>query len=292
MPARHWAEGEILMGKEDGVPTPEHAEIWCSLITVTYNSSEALTRFWSNAQNLPEGVEWIVVDNGSTDGGPALARSLGARVIERDGNFGFSSSNNVGFEAARGSFIGFVNPDVEVKFGDLRELAAVAEAKSAVVSPQLLNPDGSRQPNGRGYPFLLDKVRNRLGGEVEGGNRYLLFSDDGEPRNVCWLMGASVFGMRRDIEKFKAWDAHFFLYYEDSDFGLRAWKAGVPVYLLPNFAWVHGWARETKTARAMPWKRELGSMFKFYRRYPEFLLGTRAASRAHPRIERDVVGVS
>ena len=260
---------------------------------MTYNSSEALTRFWSRARELPDGVEWIVVDNGSTDGGPQLARALGATVvIERNRNLGFSSSNNIGLEASRGSFVGFVNPDVEVNFDDLRELADATEANAAIVSPQLLNPDGTRQPNGRGYPFLLDKVRNRLIGTAKGANRYLLFSDDGNPRYVCWLMGASVFGMRADIEKFGAWDSHFFLYYEDSDFGLRAWKAGVPVLLLPDFAWVHGWARETKTARAMPWKRELGSMFKFYRRYPELLLGMKAASRAHPRIFKEVVAAS
>jgi len=265
--------------------------IWCSLITVVYNSSEALTRFWSRADELPEGVEWIVVDNGSTDGSAELARSLGATlVIERGGNFGFSSSNNVGLEASRGSFIGFVNPDVEVIFDDLRSIAASAQTNSAIVSPQLLNPDGSLQPNGRGFPFLLDKVRNRLGRAEALHGQYLLFGDSQEVRTVCWLMGASVFGMRKEISQFDGWDAHFFLYYEDSDLGLRAWKAGVPVLLLPEFSWIHGWARETKTAKAMPWKRELGSMFKFYRRYPEFLLGTRAAFRAHPRVAREVGG--
>jgi N-acetylglucosaminyl-diphospho-decaprenol L-rhamnosyltransferase len=273
-------------------PDPGKLNIWCSLITVTYNSSEALKKFWSKAQNLPHGVEWIVVDNGSTDGCADLARRLGATVvIERKGNFGFSSSNNVGLETARGSFIGFVNPDVEVNLNDLPKLARVAQDTSAIVSPQLLNPDGSRQPNGRGFPFLIDKIRNRLGAYATDENRYLLFSGDGQPRKVCWLMGASVFGMRTNIEKFYAWDSGFFIYYEDSDFGLRAWAAGVPVFLLPEFTWVHGWARETKTARAKPWKRELGSMWKFYRRYPEFLLGAKAASRAHPRIHGEVFGM-
>jgi N-acetylglucosaminyl-diphospho-decaprenol L-rhamnosyltransferase len=274
----------------DGSSLSEDSGVWCSLITVTYNSREALVRFWSRARELPVGVEWIVVDNGSSDESVELAKSLGATtVIQRNGNFGFSSSNNVGFSVARGSFIGFVNPDVEVDFSDLAYLATVAEENAAIVSPQLLNPDGSPQPNGRGFPFLVDKVRNRLGNSKKPNKRYLLFGELDQARHVCWLMGASVFGMRQDIDKFKAWDSHFFLYYEDSDFGLRAWKAGVPVMLLSEFSWVHGWARETKTARAMPWKRELGSMFKFYRRYPEFLLGTRAASRAHPRIARDVL---
>ena len=54
----------------------EIREPWCSLITVTYNSRAALEEFWSGAHDMPEGVEWIVVDNGSTDGSAELSRSL------------------------------------------------------------------------------------------------------------------------------------------------------------------------------------------------------------------------
>ena len=266
-------------------------EPWCSLITVTYNSRAALEEFWSGAHDMPEGVEWIVVDNGSTDGSADLARSLGATVvIERNANLGFSSSNNEGFRSARGSFIGFVNPDIRINFDDLAQLHSVAEAENAILSPQLLNADGSLQPNGRGFPLLMHKVRNRLGDEARLLGQYLLYSDSTEPRAVCWLMGASIFGTRTTFERIDAWDAHFFLYYEDKDICLRAWKAGFSVLLVPTAKWVHGWARETTTASATPWKREIASMVKFYRRYPEFLLGKTLAARVHPQINFDVFG--
>lgn len=264
---------------------------WCSLITVTYNSRRALEEFWGNRDPLPQGVEWIVVDNGSHDGSAELAAELGAtRVIRRVENLGFAASNNVGLEAARSDFIGFVNPDIRVNFADLNMLKALAAKERAVLSPQLLNADGTSQPNGRGFPLLWDKVRNRLGSEARLHDRYLLYSANAMPRKVCWLMGASIFGMREVIDAIGSWDPYFFLYYEDSDFCLRAWKSDVDVLLVPAAQWTHGWARETSKFRATPWKRELASMFKFYVRYPEFLMPRPFAARIHSKIEREMCG--
>lgn len=266
---------------------------WCSLITVTYNSSAVLREFWANAPQRPDGVEWIVVDNCSTDDSAAVARDLGATVvIERDTNAGFSASNNIGLAAARGDFIGFVNPDIRVDFEDLRGLQLVAKEQTALVAPQLVNSDGSLQPNGRGFPLLMDKIRNRLGNEDALRGRYLLYAEEGQTRKVCWLMGAAIFGDRSVVQAISAWDSHFFLYYEDKDICLRAWKAGFPVILSAGSKWTHGWARETITASATPWKRELSSMFKFYARYPEFLFGVSVAARAHRRMNREVFGIS
>lgn len=266
------------------------SEPWCSLITVTFNSSAALTEFWGSAGAPPPGIEWIVVDNCSTDGSAALARSLGATlVLEQSTNLGFSASNNEGLKHARGQFIGFVNPDVLVSYGDLEALSEIALREGGIVSPQLLNSDNSPQPNGRGYPLLVDKIRNRLGHEEALTGRYLLYGETA-PRKVCWLMGASVFGYRETIEKFGAWDDHFFLYYEDKDFCLRAWNAGIPVFIIPEIQWTHGWARETISASASPWRRELNSMRKFYFRYPEFLFGRAVAARKQNVIHREVFG--
>lgn len=263
---------------------------WCSLITVTYNSSRALTEFWDHGERLPDGVEWIVVDNGSTDDSAEVAERAGARVIRLAQNLGFSAANNAGFAASSGSFIGFVNPDVRVQYGDLKILQATAKSEDAIVGPQLLNADGTRQPNGRGFPILGHKVLNRLGRESQLEGSYLLYAESTLPRSVCWLMGAAVFGEREAINKFGAWDPHFFLYYEDKDFSLRAWNAGLRVMIEPRAQWTHGWARETKGLNAMPWRRELASMAKFYARYPEFLISPALAANKHKRINNEVYG--
>lgn len=279
-----WSRLVVVSDREPETP-------WCSLITVTYNSARALEEFWGRGATIPAGVEWIVVDNGSTDSSIEVAERAGAtQVIRLSENRGFGAANNHGLAVARGRFIGFVNPDIRVGFDDLARLSEVASRQQSIVAPQLLNADGTVQPNGRGFPFLADKIRNRLGQQARLAGRYLLYADADESRPVCWVMGAAVFGNRSDIEAFGAWDPHFFLYYEDKDFCLRAWRAGIPVALAPEARWVHGWARETTTWKATPWLRELASMAKFYARYPEFLGPRRLAARKHGDVHRWVYG--
>lgn len=258
---------------------------WCSIVTVTYNSAPTIEHFWSD-HALADGVEWIVVDNASTDDTVSVAQRLGAKVIRLDRNRGFSYANNVGYDAATADFIGFVNPDVRLNINAIHVLEDVAARHDAIVGPQLYNADGSRQPNGRGYPTLAAKVRNRLRGDDPS---YLLFSPDDDPRAVVWLMGAAVFGHREKFDRFGAWDSHFFLYYEDSDLGLRSWKAGVPVLLVPQARMEHGWARETAGRfRLSPWMREIASMSKFYSRYPSLLLHRQKTHPAFSGITRAV----
>lgn len=257
-----------------------------SLITVTHNSADTLRRCWGT-NRIPPGFEWIVVDNDSSDDSVSTARGLGATVIVAGSNLGFSAANNMGLAHAAGTFVGFVNPDVIVDFATVTDLVSVAAGHRALVAPQLLNDDGTEQPNGRGYPLLTAKVRNRLRG---GDPSYLLRSRDGEPRAVCWVMGAAVLGHRSVFEAIGGWDPYFFLYYEDKDICLRAWDAGIPVLLVPAARWRHGWARETTSFRWSAWRREIPSLMKFYARYPEFLGGARSSRRAHPGIDAAVYG--
>lgn len=258
---------------------------WCSIVTVTFNSARALRHFWSDV-DLADGIEWIVVDNASSDDTADIARELGARVVHLEQNHGFSYANNVGYAAANADFVAFLNPDVRADGESLRVLKGVAETNEAIVGPQLLNPDGSRQPNGRGFPTLAAKIRNRLKADDAS---YLLYADDDAPRHVVWLMGAAVLGHRAQFDRFGAWDPYFFLYYEDSDIGIRSWRAGVPVLLVPAAEMEHGWARETAgTFRLTPWIREIASLVRFYARYPSLLLPRTYVSRLHRTISAAV----
>lgn len=252
-----------------------------SLITVTFNSSAALRTFWSTP---PKGVEWIVVDNNSSDDTVATAKALGASVIELPENIGFGAANNVGFAAAEADLIGFINPDVTVDYDTLPHLGSIARESECLVAPQLLNADGTLQPNGRGFPLVINKLRNRTGGLEKLRDQYLLYAAPGQRREVCWLIGAVVIGQRQIFEKIGRWDERFFIYYEDSDICLRAWRDGIPSVLDGDANWVHGWARETTGFKWAPWKREIASMTKFYSRYPVLVLGNRLAARRFPKI--------
>jgi GT2 family glycosyltransferase len=250
-----------------------------TLITVTYNSELALRRFFQGNPPLAN-VEWIVVDNASADSSVEVAREYGARVIALQENLGFAAANNVGLRASQGQYVGFVNPDVGVNFCDLARLRDHLESNGdRLLAPQLVNTDGSLQPNGRGVPTLLRKLGNRIGRGSSDG--YQLYAVDSRDLYVSWVIGAAVFSHRRTFERLGGWDERFFVYYEDHDLGLRAWAAGIPVVVTGGVRWMHGWARETLGFKLRPWLLEGHGAVMFFSRYPGLLLSARLLGRRH-----------
>jgi GT2 family glycosyltransferase len=228
-------------------------------------------------------VEWVVVDNASTDDSVAVAQRCGADVVVRlPENRGFSAANNVGTSVAAGDNILFANPDLTVDFEGLAALQRRLDEGVGLVAPQLLNEDGTRQPNGRGFPTLLNKVRNRTPGRELSD--YRIFAAPGETVPVCFAIGAAVAGTRAFIESLGGWDEGYFVYYEDSDLGLRSWMAGGPVELIGDVRWRHEWARATLRPRLQPWVLEARSMTRFYGTYPALLGSQRSAERRFPEI--------
>ena len=252
-----------------------------SLITVTYNSAGALQRFWKDVE-LTEDVEWVVVDNNSSDNSIEVARSIGARVIGLDENLGFGTANNVGFQKTNSQFVAFVNPDVTPKLADLAKLEKVlADNPRALVAPQLIYDDGSLQPNGRGKPYLAYKVLHRLRPPLVE-KAYRRYAQPGQIVEVDWLTGAVIAGAWAHLASLGPWDEEFFVYYEDTDLGLRNNKSGGKNLLVGDANWVHGWARETSGGLSLPaWRNEFRSASSFYRRYPA-LLGFPLTSN-HPK---------
>ena len=242
-----------------------------AVVTVTYNSADALRRF---AAVVDAGrYEWIVVDNGSRDESVQIARSLGATVIESSRNLGFSAANNIGARSTTASCLVFANPDVAWRGSDVARLASIALTRQAIVAPQLLNADGTLQENGRGLPYLHRKLLHRAFGKGLGASRYLRFARMGELLPVSWVIGAALVIPRAVFDDIGGWDDRYFIYYEDAELCLRAWRRGVPVYVDGDARWIHGWGRATTSFRWEPWKHEFRSAARFYATFPELLLG-------------------
>jgi N-acetylglucosaminyl-diphospho-decaprenol L-rhamnosyltransferase len=260
------SDGELDVGED-----------W-SLITVTFNSAEQLRSTWAAAEY--GNAHWIVVDNASMDGSAAVAEELGAEVVELRRNIGFGAANNVALSMVETPWTLFVNPDVEVGSPhDLTRLAEVGKATRALVAPQLMNRDGTDQPNARGLPFLVDKFANR---SVQlPGARLTDYVRTGleEPTFVAWVIGAAVGGATEAFRHLGGWDERFFIYYEDHDLGLRAWEAGMSLVVDPHVRWVHEWQRATMRPHFLPWKHEFISMRRFYKKYPELLARRRMGRR-------------
>lgn len=101
---------------------------WVTIVTPTYNQSAYLAETIDSvlAQDYPR-LEYIVLDDGSTDDTPAvLARYDGKIQHQRHDNIGQSSTLNRGWAMARGSLIGYLSSD------DLLEPGAISHLVTAL----------------------------------------------------------------------------------------------------------------------------------------------------------------
>ncbi|MEX2459332.1 MAG: glycosyltransferase family 2 protein, partial [Actinomycetota bacterium] len=104
--------------------------------------------------SLPEGFRPIVVDNGSTDRSAAIARRLGAEVIDEPRR-GFGWACWTGLRAARSEVVCFMDCDGSLDAGDLLRVTVPVQAGTADLCV------GERQAERGAWP-LHARTANRV----------------------------------------------------------------------------------------------------------------------------------
>ncbi|MFM7143746.1 MAG: glycosyltransferase family 2 protein [Alphaproteobacteria bacterium] len=189
-------------------------------------------------------VEVLVFDNGSTDGTREWLRSERPRVrlLESPTNLGFAVPNDRCAEASSARLLCLVNNDVRLHPAFLRELVdARSSSGAACVGARILDADGARIEfdggvmsfDGHAAPRGWGDPAPEPGAEAPGTAVPTLFASGG-----AMLVDRDVF---LDAGGF---DEDYFAYFEDVDFGWRAWVLGHRVAVAP---------------RAVAWHREHGS---------------------------------
>ncbi len=132
-----------------------------SVIIPTRNCLEWLPRAMASALAVPvEGVEVIIVDDGSTDGTAAFlaqaeAAGLPIRVLRRAGGEGAAAARNAGLAMARAPVVGFLDADDIWQPGRIAERLAYHEAHPETALSfgeyETLYADNRREPRLLGY---------------------------------------------------------------------------------------------------------------------------------------------
>ena len=224
-----------------------------AIVTVIHDSEAELAALLDSIERtLPDRPELVVVDSGSRDGGPELARGWGAELVELGANLGFGAGCNAGVARVATPVTALVNPDVELPDDGLAKLADDARDGSAILAPRLLNADGSVQDSAHPRPGTLEGLvpalvpRPLLPGRLR--RRYEPWRSD-DPRAVGWALGACLVARTDLLLRLGPFDPGAFLFYEDLDLCMRAADAGVPTVLRPDVAVRH--AGGTSVARAL-----------------------------------------
>jgi glycosyltransferase involved in cell wall biosynthesis len=105
-----------------------------SIVVPAYNAAGTIGECVAalRAQSFPAAeFELIVVDDGSSDATPEIARARGARVVQQR-NAGAGAARNAGWRAATGKWVAFTDADCLPARTWLRSLVEACERRDAV----------------------------------------------------------------------------------------------------------------------------------------------------------------
>jgi N-acetylglucosaminyl-diphospho-decaprenol L-rhamnosyltransferase len=215
-----------------------------SAVIVLHDSEPELAALLDSIdRHLHPRPQLVVVDTGSRDDGPALARHRGAELVELPDNPGFGAANNAGIARARHDVTVLLNPDTELVDDSLQELARLARTHPhALHFPRLLEPDGSVQRSAHPLPGTLGAFLPAL---VHPPLLPRALRERAEPyravraRTVGWAIAACLAASTETLRRLGPFDPAVHLFAEDMELGLRARAGGVPTVLHPQLRLRH-----------------------------------------------------
>ncbi|MHB1319468.1 MAG: glycosyltransferase family 2 protein [Anaerolineae bacterium] len=200
------------------------------------NASDTLACLASLAQqDAPHNV--LVVDNGSTDDSVArIAAAFPAvEILQMGENLGYAGGNNAGIRKALedgAECIVLLNNDTVADPAMLTGLVEVMRTDSAIgaVSPKILYYDdpGRIWCAGASIDWRTGSTRRLCADEVDADRL------DTEPVDVDFGSGCALMLRREALESVGLLDEDFFLYYEETDWCVRAAVQGWRVVCVPG----------------------------------------------------------
>ncbi len=238
--------------------------------------------------SLP-GAHVVVVDGGSPDDSATqLAEAITHHTWSswltldaRQDNAGFAGGNNAAIVPALAlspapEFILLLNPDTVVRPGAIHELLRFMEAHPAagLAGSRLEDPDTTPQQSA----FRFPSTRSEFETTVRLGpisrllkNKLVAMPVSDTPHRCDWLAGASLIVRREVFDAVGPLDDGYFMYFEETDFCLAAYRAGFEAWYVPSSRVVHlvGQASgvTAKNDTAKPAKRRPAYWFESRKRY-------------------------
>ena len=197
-------------------------------------------------------AEIIVVDNASGDGSDdqiafwiEASGDARLRLVRSDLNSGFSAGHNKGIAAApEADFYLILNSDAELRPGFFEAILAAAEARpeAGLIAPRLEWEDGRPQQSCfRFHSAASEFIRGAETGPVTRflRHRVVALGIPPDPNEIEWASFACILLDGEMVRQLGPMDDGYFLYFEDSEYALRARRAGWGVVYAPEARAVH-----------------------------------------------------
>ncbi|WP_339323058.1 glycosyltransferase family 2 protein [Paenibacillus sp. FSL W8-0194] len=221
-----------------------------SIVMLTRNGLDLTRRCVESVmRHTEEPLEWIAVDNGSTDGTLEFWNSMeDVKLIANAENRGFAAGNNQGMLEASGDFILLLNNDTVVTPRWLSGLYAALfrDPDIGIVGPVSNHVAPIQRVPHAEWPTLehLDAYAARRQQEQAGSGFY-----------AHKLVGFCMLFHRRLLERIGGFDERFFPgNYEDDDFSIRARIGGKRLWVAQD-VFIHHEGQGTFASNRLDYKR-------------------------------------
>ena len=155
-----------------------------SIITVTYQSKEFIPYLIGSVMtcSVQKEYEHFIVDNGSRDGTVELIKERygdAVHFIANERNMGFAAANDAALKRAKGRYLLFLNPDMELEAFSMDQMVAWMDdhPEVGIAGCKLLDVNGF--PN----------AASSRGGSLDGGIFWVFFSI----YSGCFLLWKALF---------------------------------------------------------------------------------------------------
>lgn len=189
-------------------------------------------------------LEIIVVDNNSDDGiKDFLPKIKNLEFISSTSNLGYTGGNNLGILRAledEVEFIFILNPDTTIEKDTISKcVAKMKDQAVGIIGPKVLFSDQKTIWYAGGKLDQDNVLGSHLGVDERDQGQ---FDKEGE---TDYVSGGAMFTRAEVFKRVGLFDDRYFLYYEDSDFCLRAKEAGFGVVFYPQAVVYHKNAQST-----------------------------------------------
>ncbi len=207
------------------------------VITVILNTNrreDTLACIDSLAGSSYKNHKIMVLDNASTDGSATAIRAAfpDVQIIELTENLGYAGNNNVGIieaVAQEADWVFVLNEDTILDPECLAEMVRTGERdpKIGIVGPMVYHYD---------EPDLIQSAGGALSANWDSQHIAQNEEDRGQfpqPHLVDWISGCAIMVRTNVIEAVGPLDERFFYYWEETEWCLRAGRAGWQVMHVP-----------------------------------------------------------
>ena len=258
-----------------------------AIAIVTYRSAaltvDCLASIAAELATPGVNIRAVVVDNASGDA-DLIASAIDnngwwpwVRLVTAPKNGGFAYGNNLAVQNAIADgpveYVHLLNPDTVVRKGAIGELVRFLEAHPdvGIAGSGLEHPDGTRWPIAFRFPSIMSELEAGLQfGLATRLLRRWVIANVMTPLHqpIDWVPGASMMVRRSVFDRIGGFDEGYFLYYEETDFCLRAHRAGIATWYVPSSRVMHIAGQSTNVTNQKPVPVRLPAyVFESRRRY-------------------------